>query len=330
MNPADVGIDLLAIRSAQRVLDSHFAATRVVHAPTLSSGRRDVYLKLESELPTASFKVRGAVYALARNLSERPIGEVVAASTGNHGAAVAYAGRLLGVKATIFLPKRPNPVKAVRISELGGRIVETGASLSAAIDAAYEYCARTRAFFLHDAADADVPVGAATIGAELVAQVPSVDRVYVPMGDTALIRGVASAVKQLRPTAQIIGVVASHAPAYYLSWKAGRPVGTESADTIADGLAVTRPLSANVAAVRELVDRVIEVDEEEMLDAIGWLMTHEETIAEPAGAAATAGLRKENPPDGTMVTLITGANIAPEVLARVDAKRVQSGWRSRS
>src|SRR5207248_7839212 len=125
------------------------------------------------------------------------------------------------------------------------QIVEGGADLSAAIDRAHEYAIREQAFFLHDASDPDIPAGAGTIGLEVVAQLPEVDAIYVPMGDTALIRGVASAVRHVRPSTTVVGVVAERAPAYFLSWRARAPVPTQTAETIADGLAVTRPLAEN-------------------------------------------------------------------------------------
>ena len=208
-------IDPQRIRDAQSLLARHFGPTRIARAASLSTPGRDVFLKLETDLPTGSFKVRGAIYALAAKVAvpQTPVAEVVCASTGNHGAAVAYAARLLGVRATIFLPADPNPVKAARIRDLGARLVESGADLSAAIDAAQDYAARASAFFLHDASDPDVPVGTATIGMEIVDQLPAVDVIYVPMGDTALIRGVASAAKQQRASIRIVGVVAERAPA---------------------------------------------------------------------------------------------------------------------
>ena len=306
--------DLTRVREAQSLLAAHFPATPLTRAPSLCAKDRAVYFKIESGLPTGSFKVRGAVYSLTVNIARRSIAEVVAASTGNHGAAVAYAGRLLNIKTTIFLPVNPNPVKAARIRELGATIVETGADLSAAIDAAYEYTDRTRAFFLHDATDPDVPVGTATIGMEIIAQLPAVDRVYVPMGDTALIRGIASAVKQLKPSALVIGVVAANAPAYLLSWQQRRAVETESADTIADGLAVRRALAPNVSAILDLLDDVRRVTEEELLAAIAHLLRHEHVTAEPAAAASTAAFLKDSNPPATSVLLVTGCNIAPEAM----------------
>jgi threonine dehydratase len=319
-------IDPQRIRDAQSLLARHFGPTRIARAASLSSPGHDVFLKLETDLPTGSFKVRGAIYALSIKLERdgprTTAGslEVVCASTGNHGAAVAYAARLLGVRATIFLPIDPNPVKAARIRDLGAGLVESGADLSAAIDAAQDYATGAPAFFLHDASDPDVPVGTATIGAEIVDQVPAVDVIYVPMGDTALIRGVASAAKQRRPSIRIVGVVAERAPAYQLSWQRSRAtadtsdndvVETATCDTIADGLAIRRPLAPNVAAIRELVDDVVMVSEEEMIAAIDLLYAREQVLAEPAGAAATAALLKKSTAAQTSVVLVTGSNIAP-------------------
>ena len=291
--------------------------TPLVRAASLSTAGRDAYLKNETVLPTGSFKVRGALHALRACLARQPIGEVIAASTGNHGAAVAWAARSAGVGATIFVPEHANPLTVARIRELGAQLVETGADLSAATDAAYAYADRTGAFFLHDAADPDVPAGTAQIGEEIVAQQPAVTRIYVPMGDTALIRGVASAARRAKPSVTIVGVAAANAPAYLLSWQQGRVVETETALTIADGLAVRRPLMQNVTAIRALVDEVQAVTEAEMLAAIGHLRREEAITAEPAGAAAVAAYLKDGSASAVNVLLVTGANIAPAVAARV-------------
>lgn len=290
--------------------------TPLVAAPSLSAAGSTAYLKNETVLPTASFKVRGALHSLTLNLARGSIGEIVAASTGNHGAAVAWAAKAAGCRATIFLPLHSNPVKAERIRGLDARLVETGADLSAATEAAYEYAGKTGAFFLHDAADPDVPGGTATIGAEILVQQPAVDRIYVPIGDTALVRGVAAAVKGVKPATTIVGVVAANAPAYLLSWQRGDVVETDTAATIADGLAVRRPLAGNVTAIRRLVDEMQSVTEDEMLAAVRHLRRHEQITAEPSGAAATAAYLKDRSAAGVVVLLVTGGNISPEVLAR--------------
>ena len=280
-------------------------------------GKR-VWLKLEADLPTGSFKVRGALWALATQLARGRVEEVVASSTGNHGAAVAYAGKLLGVKARIFLPVGCNPVKRGKIASLGAEIVEGGgADLAAAFELAEEYAKGPGVYFLHDATDVDLPAGPGTIGCEILEQLPDVSAIVVPMGDTALIRGIAAAVKQLAPQVKIIGVQAEQAPAYYRSWKEDRVVGTETCDTIADGLATRTPDAANVRDVKTLVDKVVLVSEGAMLQAIEILLVEEHVLAEPAGAASTAALLAAGADFGDNVVLVvSGANISREVLRR--------------
>src|SRR5437016_4261549 len=307
------------IREAQRFLAKYFAPTRLIAAPFLSTmAGRNIHLKLETELPTGSFKVRGALWALARRLMQGPVQEVVACSTGNHGAAVAYAAKQSGIKAKIFLPANCNLVKRGRIAGLGAAIVESGGGdLASAFALAAEYANQPGVHFLDDATDADLPADPATIGCEILEQLPETSAVVVPMGDTALIRGIAAAAKQIAPRVKIIGVQAERAPAYYLSWKKGKAVGTETCDTIADGLATRTPEEANVRDVKSLVDDMVLVSEEQMLRAIEVLLLEEHVLAEPAGAASTAALLQSSAGGGDHVTLVvSGANISREVLKR--------------
>jgi threonine dehydratase len=304
-----------AAREARTLLRRYMQPSRLVASPALSAlAGTDVHLKLESDLPTGSFKLRGALWALAAN-SARGIEEVTASSTGNHGAAVAYAARAFGMRATIFLPADPNPVKRARIAALGATIVEAGGDLAAAMTEAAAHAKRPGVYSLSDATDPDLPAGPATIALELVEQLPSVDTIVVPMGDTALIRGVAAAARQLVPAVRIVGVQATSAPSYYLSWKCGEATATETCDTIADGLATRLPDPENVRAIRELVDEVVLVTDEEMIAAIGHLALDEHVVAEPAGAAATAAMLRARFHGGRhVVLLVTGANVRPELL----------------
>jgi threonine dehydratase len=307
------------IREAQKFLVKYFAPTRLIAAPFLSQrmGRR-VFLKLETELPTGSFKVRGAFYALAERMKKSSVRKVVASSTGNHGAAVAYAAKEFGIAARIFLPAHCNPVKRGRIAGLGAEIVESGGSdLASAFELASEQAKQPGVYFLNDATDLDLPAGPATIGCEILEQLPKATAILVPMGDTALIRGIAAATKQLAPHVRIIGVQAERAPAYYLSWKEGKVVGTETCDTIADGLATRTPEAANVQDVKNLVDDVVLVSEEGMLQAIGALVMEEHVVAEPAGAASTAALLKSSDGCGDRpVLIVSGASVSREVLKK--------------
>ena len=312
------------IREAQKFLAKYFAPTRLVAAPFLGRmAGRNVYLKLETELPTGSFKVRGALWALAQRMSRGPIREVVACSTGNHGAAVALAAKQFGIEVRIFLPANCNPVKRARIAALGAAIVESSDSDPASAFAlAAEYAKQTGVYFLNDATDLDIPAGPATMGCEILEQLPEASAIIVAMGDTALIRGIAAATKQIAPQVKIIGVQAERAPSYYLSWKQGKVVGTETCDTIADGLATRTPEAANVRDVKELVDEVVLVNEGEMLRAIELLLLEEHVLAEPAGAASTAALLQSSSSCGEHVVLVvSGANIAREVLRRALASK---------
>jgi threonine dehydratase len=215
-----------------------------------------------------------------------------------------------------FLPRNANPIKQDRIRELGGLIVEQGKDISEAFESASEYASRTGAFLLNDATNLDVPVGTATIAVEIVEELPDVTAIWVPMGDTALIRGIASAAKHLRPKVRIVGVQAEGAPAYYLSWKQGVAVSTDFCDTIADGLATRSPVPENVLAIRELVDDVRLVSEAQMLRAVEHLLVKEHIVAEPAGAATTAAWVADSNSEahGPTVLLVTGSNIAESVL----------------
>src|SRR3989441_748054 len=311
--------NISTIREAQRFLAKYFAPTRLIAAPFLSQVTgNNVYLKLETELPTGSFKVRGAFWALAQRMKRGPIQEVVACSTGNHGAAVAAAAKQFGIAARIFLPANCNPVKLGRIATLGAAIVESGGGdLASAFELAAEYAKQPGVFFLNDATDVDLPAGPATIACEILEQLPKATAIFVPMGDTALIRGIAAASKQIAPPVSIIGVQAERAPAYYLSWREGKVVGTETCDTIADGLATRTPEAANVREVKKLVDDVVLVSEEQMLQAIAVLLVEEHGLAEPAGAANTAALLKWGDGCGDCpVLIVSGANISREVLKR--------------
>ena len=219
-------------------------------------------------------------------------------------------GRALPAGDPLTIPGRP--------AALGATIVESGDSDPASAFALVEkYASQPGVHFLNDATDEDLPAGPATICCEILEQLPETSAVVVPMGDTALIRGIAAAAKQIAPQAKIIGVQAERAPAYYLSWMEGKVVGTETCDTIADGLATRTPEAANVRDVKNLVDDVVLVSEEQLLRAIETLLLEEHVLAEPAGAASTAALAQSSVRCGDHVVLVvSGVNISREVLKR--------------
>jgi len=307
------------VNDARELLRRFIRPTRLVRAERIGrSANAQIYLKLETELPTGSFKPRGALYALMKNLQQRSIKGVVAASTGNHGAAVAYAAGLAKLPATIFLPQSPNPIKRARIVALGATVKEVEWKPESLGNAASAFAQEHGYYFLNDASDELVPVGTATIAAEILDELPTPDVMIVPMGDTALIRGVAAEAKRRHPAVRIVGVQAAQSPAYTRSWQEDRVVSTETCDTIADGLATCVPLETNVRAIRELVDEVCLVSEDELLKGIHTLLFEEHLVAEAAGAAATAAYL-QNPTayaGQSVVLLVTGSSIPPELLRR--------------
>jgi len=313
------------INDARELLRRFLRPTRLVQAERLGrDSDTRIHFKLEIDLPTGSFKPRGAIYTLMKNIERRstngepPIKGVVAASTGNHGSAVAYAARLENLPATIFLPLSPNPIKRSRIVELGATVKEIEWKPESLGNAATEFAREHDYYFLDDGVDVLVPVGTATIAAEILDELPEPDVILVPMGDTALIRGVASEAKRRHPAVRIVGVQAAQAPSYVRSWQEGRVVAMETCDTIADGLATYLPLESNVRAIRELVDDVCLVSEDEMMHAIGTLLYDEHIVAEPAGAATTAAYLQNSAAYGgqTIVLVVSGSNIPRELLRK--------------
>lgn len=308
------------VNNARELLRRFLKPTRLVLAERIGrESNTQIYLKLETDLPTGSFKPRGALYALMKNLEQRSIKGVVAASTGNHGAAVAYAARLAKLPATIFLPESPNPIKRARILALGATVKEVESKGESLAHAAAAFASEHDCYFLNDASDELVPVGTATIAAEILDEQPAPDVIIVPMGDTALIRGVAAEAKRRHPAVRIVGVQAAQAPSYVRSWQEDRVVTTDTCDTIADGLATCVPLEPNVRAIRELVDEVCLVSEGELLQGIRTLLFEEHLVAEAAGAAPLAAYL-QNPTayaGRSVVLLVTGANIPHELLSLV-------------
>ena len=238
------------VNDARELLREFLKPTRLIRAERIGrETNTEVYLKLETELPTRLFKPRGAIYALMKSRQRRSFKGVVAASTGNHGAAVAYAAQLAKLPATIFLPESPNPIKRARIVALGATVKEVESKGESLAEAAAAFAVEHDYYFLNDASDPLVPAGTATIAAEIMDELPAPDVIIVPMGDTALIRGVAAEAKRRHPAVRIVGVQASQAPSYFRSRHEDRVVTTDRCDTIADAVGNERPGPVEVVRI---------------------------------------------------------------------------------
>jgi len=278
-----------------------------------------VHLKLESVQPVRAFKVRGALNKLMRMSPERRAAGVITASAGNHGMGVAYAAAQFHVAATVYVPLAANPLKVEAIKRLGARVVATGDSYHEAFVAASEEQQRTGATFVHAYNDPDVVAGQGTVALEMLAQLQGFDTVVVPIGGGGLIGGTSMYLKARHPSVRVIGVEPTGADAMRRSLEAGRIVTLKRVNTIADGLAASSPGTLSFGLAQRYVDRVITVEDDEMLHAIRVLFEWEHLLAEPAGAAGLAALlfhRSEVAAGRRVVVVVSGANVSEEVLVR--------------
>ena len=277
-----------------------------------------VRLKCENLQRTGSFKIRGAYVRMSRlSESERAAG-VVAASAGNHAQGVALAARMLGIRATVFMPEGAPIPKERATRGYGAEVVFHGRYLEDALGAAKEYADRTGAVLIHPFDHLDVLAGQATCGLEILEQAPDVRTVLVPTGGGGLLAGIAVAVRLLRPDVRVVGVQAEGAAAYPGSLSAGRPMKLDSMHTMADGIAVGLPGDVTFPAVRDLVDEIVTVSEESLSRALLSLIERAKMVVEPAGAAAVAAVLDDPARFATpAVAVLSGGNVDPLLLGKV-------------
>lgn len=281
----------------------------------------EVWVKHENHLPTSAFKVRGGL-VLADALKKGKYGKVptgiITATVGNHGLSQTFAGRLAGFNVTIVVPENNNPEKNRQLKALGAELIEAGHDYSAAYDISLTI-AKERDLFLVEPFLPELMRGVATYSLELFRAVPDLDTIYVPIGMGSGICGMIRTRDLLGLKTRIVGVVSENAPAHALSFNAGHVVSTNSAKTIADGVAVRVPKPEPVAIIRKGAERIVQVGERDIETAIQ--AYHEDThnMAEGAGAIALAGLMVERDRmAGKKVGIVlSGANIYRPLLARI-------------
>jgi threonine dehydratase len=281
-----------------------------------------VYLKCENLQRTGAYKLRGAYNRLRQLSDEERARGVVAASAGNHAQGVAFAARELGIKATIFMPLGVALPKLQATRGYGAEVVLEGATFDETNRAARQFVEDTGALFVPPFDDPSVIVGQGTVALEILEVAPEVETIIVPIGGGGLISGVAAAAKQLaeregRPM-RIIGVQSENAAPFRPSLKVGRPVTVETRPTIADGIAVARPGDLNFEMVRQYVDEVVTVSDDDIARAIVMLLERAKLVVEPAGAAGVAAiLAGKAHVNGVTATILSGGNIDPLLLQRV-------------
>jgi threonine dehydratase len=290
-----------------------------------------VWLKCENLQRTGSFKIRGAYTRISRLSDEERARGVVAASAGNHAQGVALAARLLGAAATVFMPETAPLPKMAATRAYGAEIHLVGQSLVEPLRAAAEHAERTGAVFIHPFDHVDVIAGQGTVGLEVLEQCPDVRTVVVCTGGGGLVSGIAAAVRSRRPDVRVVAVQAEEAACFPGSLEAGRPVPLDVMTTMADGIAVAAPGELTLAHVRELVDDVRTVSEEDLSRALLFCLERAKLVVEPAGVAAVAAVLADpaafEPP---VVCVVSGGNIDPVLLLKVVQHGMAAGGRYQS
>lgn len=280
--------------------------------------RTRLTLKVETTNPIRSFKGRGASYFVSKSLEagRRPIGGYACASAGNFGQALAYACRARGLTLTVFAAEKANALKLERMRALGAEVRLGGADFDGAKSIGREWARGEGIPFIEDGLEPWITEGAATIGRELLARDGAFDAILVPLGNGALLNGVARWVKAASPATEIIGVSAAGAPAMQRSWRngpGGIVVETETADTIADGVAVRVPIPEAVADMHGFVDDVVLVEDDITRQAMRMMHQYAGLVVEPAGAVGVAAILMDPSRYGGRVvaTILCGGNVSP-------------------
>jgi threonine dehydratase len=278
-----------------------------------------VALKAESLQSTGSFKLRGALARVAA-IGDRAANGLVTASAGNHGRAVAYAARAKGVSCEVYMPRDAAVSKVAAVERLGASVHLEGSSVEEALDLARERGAGDGPAFVHPFDDLDVIAGQGTLALELLEQVPDLARIVVPVGGGGLASGIGIAMRRAGARVELIGVQAGACAPYAQALSpagAGREIGDAAGATIADGIAIKRPGVLTLPLLRELLDDLQTVSEEEIAAAMVFLIERAKLVAEGAGAVAAAILMSARlgPVAGSTVAIVSGGNVDSGLLA---------------
>ena len=282
----------------------------------------EVWVKHENHTPTGAFKIRGGLNLVAQlaTRTPRPAG-IITATRGNHGQSIALAARRHGFGCTIVVPHGNSSDKNEAMRAFGATLIEFGRDFDEAREHAGRL-ARERNLLFVGPFDRELVAGVGTYALELMRAVPGLDTVYVPIGCGSGICGLVSARDALGLTTRIVGVVSAHANCYAQSFAAKRPISTDRADTLADGMAVRVPVEAALDVIVRSVERIVEVSDAEVEGAVRALFSDTHQVAEGAGAAPLAALLKEGPQRGRTALILSGGNIDRALYARI----LSAGW----
>lgn len=318
------------IKEAHKNLQGVAQVTPMTKAPILSEDSgSDIYLKKENLQLTGSFKLRGAYNRIANLSQEKRDKGVVAASAGNHAQGLAFAAKQFNCEATIFMPEATPLTKVSGVMSHGANVVLTGENFDEAYAAAMKFREEKNCEFIHPFADDDVIAGQGTVAIEILEKIPDLKQIIVPIGGGGLISGIAIAAKAINPDIKIIGVVSSGATAMKESYKSQMPLDSKSVRTIADGIAVKNVNPKLLNIIIDYVDHIVEVTDNEIANAILFLLEKHKLVVEGAGAVATAAIMhdKIEMDDTKVCALVSGGNIDVTMLSQIIEKGLVKSYR---
>jgi threonine dehydratase len=316
-------INIQDIQEAKQRLNGIVRVTPVSYAPILSKkSNADIYLKKENLQLTGSFKLRGAFNKIAKLTQAQRDSGVVAASAGNHAQGLAFSAEHFKIDATIVMPEATPLLKVNGVKSYGASVVLHGSNFDEAYKYANELAIQKNLQFVHPFADDDVIAGQGTLALEILDEIDNIDMIVIPIGGAGLISGMATAIKHIKPSIKIIGVVASGANAMKNSFEAKKQLNSISVKTIADGIAVRDVTPRMLDYVLNLVDDIIEVDDTEIAAAILFLLEQHKLVVEGAGATGVAAvMHNKLDVEGKKVVLpLSGGNIDVTMLAQIIEK----------
>ncbi|MDY6134997.1 threonine ammonia-lyase [Campylobacter lanienae] len=324
-------ISLNKIIQAKRNIDGFVAKTPFGFAPKLSKiADAQIYLKKENLQITGAYKVRGAFNKIANLDEEAKKSGVVAASAGNHAQGVAISAKHFGVRAIIIMPEAAPLSKVAGTKALGAEVILKGDNFDEAYAYALEYAKENNMSFIHPFDDELVQAGQGTIALEMLDEVSDLDYMVVPVGGGGLISGVASCAKQINPNIKIIGVSAKGAPAMFESFKDRCQHNSKSVRTIADGIAVRDASKITLSHILESVDDMVQVDDEEIANAILYLLEQQKIMVEGAGAVSVAAILEskfEFKKGSKIGAILSGGNIDVQTLSVIIEKGLLKSYR---
>jgi len=310
------------IVNAQKTQDNVIRKTSLTFSDTFTQlTGSTIYLKNEFEQKTGSFKLRGAYHKIKTLSEEERKNGVVAASAGNHAQGVAFASALEKINCTIVMPTNASPAKVAATRGYGATVVLEGKNYDESWTKAQEIAKTTGATIIHAFDDPKIIAGQGVIGLEIIEQLPDVDEIYVPIGGGGLAAGILTAIKDKNPNVKVIGVESKSFPSMKNSLDSGKLETIDGGFTVADGISVRTPGKQTFEIIKDKIDEIVLVDDDEIINTMFLLMERSKSVIEPAGAAGLAYLVSNKPSPGKkVVPILCGGNVDMYLLGQIVAK----------